>query len=406
MVLFCVFFLRKVVFFCKVFFLTALFLYFASGFDCFARCFVLFCSVLFCSRKKCLFCFFSCAYDFFFLHEVLLQVFFAKGLVLFLARFFCFAMGFVLFSCFAIFLQRLIFCFSASFFFFAKCCFRKCFRYFLQVFVFGKVMYSLRLFFFARFFFSFFLLQGVVFFQWILCCFLEVFFLARGFVFLEWVLCLWSVCVFFCMVFFCLFFALDSVIFFAGGSVFFFWPRVLRFFLLLVWCYFFCFFFKVFFHRFPCLSKIFFFKKKSFLLKLFVHEVGFSPKRLFFISSEIDVLFCFFKKKGLFFRKSLVFCSKVFFSKDFLLQGLFSSVFFFQTFFQVFLFSIFFQCFLASFFSKSFCFKAFSRNESFFFQGFFNKKRILQKKNYTSKRERLPKKKVFLTIYFCKFFVY
>ena len=156
MVLFCVFFLRKVVFFCKVFFLTALFLYFASGFDCFARCFVLFCSVLFCSRKKCLFCFFSCAYDFF-LHEVLLQVFFAKGFVLFLARFFCFAMGFVLFSCFAIFLQRLIFCFFAKFFYiFCKVLFSQVFSLFSASFCFwqGDVLFATVI--FCKVFFSFF----------------------------------------------------------------------------------------------------------------------------------------------------------------------------------------------------------------------------------------------------------
>ena len=186
--MFCVFFLRKVIFFCKVFFLTALFLYFASGFDCFARCFVLFCSVLFCSRKKCLFSFFSCAYDFFCM-KFCCKFFLQRVLFCFLQGFFCFAMGFVLFSCFAIFLQRLIFCFFAKFFFFAKCCFRKCFRYFLQVFVFGKVMYSLRLFFLQVFFFSFFATE---------CCFFN------GFCVVFWKFFFWPGALFFWNGFLCL----------------------------------------------------------------------------------------------------------------------------------------------------------------------------------------------------------
>ena len=366
-------------------------------------------------------------------------------------------MGFVLFSCFAIFLQRLIFCFFAKFFF-CKVLFSQVFSLFSASFCFwqGDVLFA-TVFFFARFFFHrsalfatgfffqwFFVLVclGVFFcqffcfffcFQWIF--FERFFFLGQGFcVFCQWVFCFcvarcivsvyfcddflcffpWcfscnGYCVFLlegvfafffaCFFFFCLFFALDSVIFLQVVlCFFFFWPRVLCFFLLLVWCYFFCFFSRFFSTGSHVWQRVFFSKKKKgFLLKLFVHEVGFSPKRLFFISSEIDVLFCFFKKKGSFFSKEFSFLFKgFFFSNDFLLQGLFSSVFFFQTCYSLFLFSIFFQCFLASFYFPNLFASRFFRKMKVFFQGFVKQKKDSSEKKLHIKERNVSKKRSFL----------
>ena len=156
------------------------------------------------------------------------KFFFCKGSCFVSCKVFLFCDGFCFVFLFCNFFAKAHLLFFCKVFFFANLLFRKCFRYFLQVFVFGKVMYSLRLFFFCKVFFLIFLLQGVVFFQWILCCFLEVFFLARGFcVFLNWVLCL---CVARCIasvsfrkIFFaqgCFFCLLQGVVFFFNGFFF------------------------------------------------------------------------------------------------------------------------------------------------------------------------------------------
>ena len=108
---FVLFFSQKVVFclvLCK-FFSTALFLFFAIGFD-FSQEFFHVVSIFFCMQ----FCL------------SISQMFVAKGLVLFLARFYLFCNGFDLFSCFAFFCKGSSFVFPQFFcnvFSKTKCCF-------------------------------------------------------------------------------------------------------------------------------------------------------------------------------------------------------------------------------------------------------------------------------------------
>ena len=178
---FVLFFLAKRCLSARFFWQRGSFLFFSSGFDCFARSFVLFCFVffLFCffSQKKFLFCFFASGFDFHLCVKFCFsfsQFFFAKSLVLFLL---CFAVGFVLFSCFAFFfLQRLIFCFPSIFCLVLQCfclsqsvvCFfLNSFRFRRQFFLGGKGLDIFATFCFAFFFCSevlFCFLQGVFFF--------------------------------------------------------------------------------------------------------------------------------------------------------------------------------------------------------------------------------------------------
>ena len=110
------------------------------------------------------------------------------------------------------------------------------------------------------------------------------------------------------------------------------------------------------------MSKSFFQKKKVFFSNFLFMRLVFPQSDCSLFQVRLMFCFVFFKKKGSFFPKEFSFLFKgfFFFSKDFLLQGLFSSVFFFQTFFFKFFCSpYFFNIFLPVFFFQIFLLQSF-----------------------------------------------
>ena len=316
----------------------------------------------------------------FFGKEFCLGIFF-KVLSFFLQSFFCFAMGFLLFCCFA------------------KCCF----FFFAWVFVhFCKCSFLARdSTFFAIFLQYYFLLRGATFFwysvflkkwnfQEVLCLFLPVAFcfFAMFFFFFCFFLKVFfsSDGFFFFCIFFAFFFALDSVVFFFARGCFFFASGFVFFFC----CKRFCVFVQVIFF----LQGVLCFCASEFCVS--VQRVFFC---VFFFCRRFGVFVSrsfFFQKKGFvfIFGRRVVLISNGWFS--FQRFSFFQRVVSFKSFFfQRGVFQEFFchRCFFFVFFCRGFSFKCFFKEGIFL--GFFDWFLCQEKINF-KKREDF-KKRAFLT---------